>query len=106
METGPPTAATRAPICGSLAAILWLVCLSVALVPSFRYVAFGAAEQPRDLSTALAVLDVIPLPMVCFAVAAILRRERLPWLSWAVLFSFGVPILLALIFAIGAAFRS
>ena len=105
MDTATSRAQRRTPICGAIAAVFQLVSLSFGLVPPFRHFAADAAQQPGEGSIPFVVLDSIPLAALCLAVAALLRHERFRWLSWAILFSYGLPILLALVVTIYAAFR-
>lgn len=72
---------------------------------SFRQSTADAGQRFGPASIPFLVLDAIPLAAVCLAVAAIMRHERFRWLGWAVLFSFGLSIPVALIVSIDAALR-
>jgi hypothetical protein len=105
MDTESQKVHRRFPICACIAAILQLFILTLTLLGPGRQTARPDGRELGGVFISFTVLDFIPLAAVALAVASLLRRERFQWLGWLLLFSYGFPMLYALLFAARTATR-
>jgi hypothetical protein len=105
MDTASSQAPKRAPICAFIATLLQLFAVSLAWLTYAHETAPTDGRQFGAIFMSFPLLDAIPFAAVGFAVASLLRRERFRWLGWLVLFSYGFPILYALIIALSTTTR-